>query len=94
MRMGLHSGVARVPFGALGHTTTDASPHSVTLDATMRLAALLQQGAEPDTILVSEATAQLIRGDVHLEDRGWVEHPGHMEPVRAYQVMAPILPER
>ncbi|MBI4640701.1 MAG: AAA family ATPase [Candidatus Tectomicrobia bacterium] len=82
VRMGLNTGLVvvgkigdnlRMDYTAVGDTTN--------------IAARLQQMAEPGTILISEATARLIRGYMRLESRGFVEVRGKSEPVMVYKVL-------
>src|SRR5262249_14400404 len=53
---------------------------------TTHLAARLQQLAEPDTIMVSDATARLVLGYVRLEPLGQVEVRGRSTPVAIYRI--------
>ena len=87
-RMGLNSGLVvvgsigdnlRMDYSAIGDTTN--------------LAARLQQGAEPDTIWVSESTSRLVQGSVRLEALAPVEVKGKTEPVTPYKVIG-TLPRR
>jgi adenylate cyclase len=54
-----------------------------TVQGTMRLQAL----AEPGTILVSDATLQLLRGAMRSEAYGLVRIPGHATPLMTYTVL-------
>ncbi len=54
---------------------------------TTNLAARLQQMAEPDTILLSEATSRLVRGYVHLTPGQSVSVKGKAESVMVYKVL-------
>ena len=87
-RMGLNSGLVvvgsigdnlRMDYSAIGDTTN--------------LAARLQQGAEPDTILVSESTSRLVQGYIRLEPLPPIEVKGKTEPVSIYKVIG-TLPRR
>ncbi len=60
---------------------------------TTNVAARLQQIAEPGMILVSEATARLVRSDVRLEPVGALSLKGKSEPVNAYRAIA-LAPRR
>ena len=87
-RMGLNSGLVvvgsigdnlRMDYSAIGDTTN--------------LAARLQQGAEPDTIWVSESTSRLVQGHIRLEPLQPIEVKGKTEPVSIYKVIG-TLPRR
>jgi class 3 adenylate cyclase/predicted ATPase len=87
-RMGLNSGLVvvgsigdnlRMDYSAIGDTTN--------------LAARLQQGAEPDTIWVSESTSRLVQGAIRLEPLPPIEVKGKTEPVPIYKVIG-TLPKR
>jgi tetratricopeptide (TPR) repeat protein len=87
-RIGLNSGLVvvgsigdnlRMDYSAIGDTTN--------------LAARLQQGAEPDTILVSESTCRLVQGAIRLEPLPPIEVKGKTEPVSIYKVIG-TLPRR
>ena len=87
-RMGLNSGLVvvgsigdnlRMDYSAIGNTTN--------------LAARLQQGAEPDTIWVSESTSRLVQGAIRLEPLPPIEVKGKTEPVPIYKVVG-TLPRR
>ena len=87
-RMGLNSGLVvvgsigdnlRMDYSAIGDTTN--------------LAARLQQGAEPDTIVVSESTSRLVQGYIRLEPLPPIEVKGKTEPVSIYKVVG-TLPRR
>jgi len=54
---------------------------------TTNLAARLQQAAESDTILVSEATSRLVRGFIRLEALAPVQVKGKTAPVTLYKVL-------
>ena len=86
--MGLNSGIVvvgsigdnlRMDYSAIGDTTN--------------LAARLQQGAEPDTVLVSESTSRLVQGYIRLEPVPPIEVKGKTEPVSIYKVVG-TLPRR
>src|SRR6266446_8837732 len=86
--MGLNSGLVvvgsigdnlRMDYSAIGDTTN--------------LAARLQQGAEPETILVSESTSRLVQGFIRLEPLPPIEVKGKTEPVPIYKVIS-TLPRR
>jgi class 3 adenylate cyclase/tetratricopeptide (TPR) repeat protein len=76
VRMGLHTGFVVV--GAIGD---NLRMDYTAVGDTTHLAARLQQLAEPDAILASEATWRLVEGYVHGERVGPVEVKGRSEPV-------------
>jgi class 3 adenylate cyclase/tetratricopeptide (TPR) repeat protein len=84
VRMGLNTGFVVV--GAIGD---DLRMDYTAVGDTTNLAARLQQLAEPGRILVSEATARVVRGDVVLEPIGPLEIRGKSVPVHASRVMGP-----
>jgi class 3 adenylate cyclase/tetratricopeptide (TPR) repeat protein len=82
VRMGLNTGLVvvgrigdnlRMDYTAVGETT--------------HLAARLQQLAEPGTIVVSDAVAQLVQREVRLEARPPVRVKGKADPVRVHRVL-------
>jgi len=81
VRIGVHTGTALV--GTLGDAR--ALDYTAVGDTT-NVAARLQGLAEPDGILVSEATARLVAGYVGLEAAGTVAMRGRTRPVTAHRV--------
>ncbi|HYB42513.1 MAG TPA: adenylate/guanylate cyclase domain-containing protein, partial [Candidatus Methylomirabilis sp.] len=81
VRMGLHSGFVVV--GAIGD---NLRMDYTAVGDTTNLAARLQQMAAPGGILISDATARLVEGYVHLESRGGVEIRGKSERVVVHAV--------
>src|SRR5256885_311531 len=84
-RMGLNSGLVvvgsigdnlRMDYSAIGDTTN--------------LAARLQQGAAPDTIVVGESTSRLVRGFIRLEPFQPIEVKGKTEPVPIFTVLGTL----
>jgi class 3 adenylate cyclase/tetratricopeptide (TPR) repeat protein len=82
IRLGLNTGLVvvggigdnlRMDYTAVGDTTN--------------LAARLQQRAEPGTILLSDATARLVWGEVRVEAMGPVQVKGKREPVAVYKLL-------
>jgi class 3 adenylate cyclase/tetratricopeptide (TPR) repeat protein len=84
LRLGLHTGFVVV--GAIGD---NLRMDYTAVGDTTHLAARLQQIAEPGAILVSEATARLVRGYVSLEPRGSVPVRGLSAPVTIHAVTGP-----
>ncbi|HEU5321736.1 MAG TPA: adenylate/guanylate cyclase domain-containing protein, partial [Methylomirabilota bacterium] len=76
VRMGLNTGLVVV--GAIGD---NLRMDYTAVGDTTNVAARLQQAAEPGHILVSEATARLVRGDVRLLPAGALAVKGKSEPV-------------
>ncbi|MGH7276640.1 MAG: ATP-binding protein, partial [Candidatus Rokuibacteriota bacterium] len=81
LRMGLHTGFVVV--GAIGD---NLRMDYTAVGDTTHLAARLQQLAEPGTIVVSDATARLVRGYARLEPLGPVEVRGRSAPVEVHRV--------
>jgi class 3 adenylate cyclase/tetratricopeptide (TPR) repeat protein len=76
LRMGLHTGFVVV--GAIGD---NLRMDYTAVGDTTHLAARLQQLAAPGTIVISDATARLVRGYVQLEPQEDVEVRGRSRPV-------------
>jgi class 3 adenylate cyclase len=82
VRQGLHTG--RILLGSLGDE--GRLTYTAVGDTTQRAAGLAQQAA-PDVILVSEATARLVHGEVRLEACPSIPRLGPTAPSPAYQVL-------
>src|SRR2546427_143423 len=82
LRLGLHTGFVVV--GAIGN---NLRMDYTAVGDTTHLAARLQQMAEPGAIVISEATARLVRGYVALDTRGEVEVRGRSAPVPIHLVL-------
>ncbi len=83
-RVGIHSGpvvVADVGSGAKKET--------LALGDTVNVAARLEGFAEPDTVVISDATLRLVAGLFATEDRGVPALKGIAEPIRAHRVIEP-----
>jgi len=81
LRMALSTGrVAVRPIGAGAERRLSA------VGETTRVAGLLQQQAEPGTILIGPATARMVTGYVRLVELGPVALPGMDGPVEAFRV--------
>lgn len=83
LRIGLHTGPVIV-----GSLEENAHMPYTTVGETTQLADRLQQCAEPGTILASDATVQLVQGEVRVKDWGRVDSPGKTDAVLAYRVVA------
>ncbi|MBI4790196.1 MAG: AAA family ATPase, partial [Chloroflexi bacterium] len=83
MRVGLNTGLVVV-----GNIGTDMHMEYLAVGDTVNLAARLQSAAEPNTILVSENTARLVKHAFDLEFRGTLELKGKTEPVPTHRVVA------
>jgi class 3 adenylate cyclase/tetratricopeptide (TPR) repeat protein len=79
VRVGIHTGVVVV--GAIG-----AEARQLALGATPNLAARIQQEAEPDTVVISDASQKLVFGFFHVTDLGSRTMRGVSQPVRLYRV--------
>jgi class 3 adenylate cyclase/tetratricopeptide (TPR) repeat protein len=82
VRMGLHTGFVVV--GAIGD---NLRMDYTAVGDTTNLAARLQQVADPGAIVMSEATARLVEGDVEVESLGPVRLKGRSEPVSILKVV-------
>jgi predicted ATPase len=82
VRIGIHTGLVVV--GTMG--SGDRHEH-LALGDTPNLAARLQSLAEPDTVVISAATARLVHGYFVCEDRGAHVLKGLDTPVRVSQVV-------
>ena len=82
LRFGLHTGFVVV--GAIGD---NLRMDYTAVGDTTHLAARLQQMAEPGAIVISDTTAQLVRGYVQLETQGPVEIRGRSAPMSVHLVV-------
>jgi class 3 adenylate cyclase len=83
-RVGIHTGTVVV-----SEMGSAAKPETLALGDTLNVAARLEAFAEPDTVVISEATLRLIAGLFTTEDRGTPELKGIKEAIRVYQVGQP-----
>jgi class 3 adenylate cyclase/tetratricopeptide (TPR) repeat protein len=84
VRVGIHTGPAVV--GELG---SGESHETLAVGETANLTARIQSAAEPDTVLVSDATLRLVRGIFVTTDVGRHELKGVRRPVRLHRVLRP-----
>src|SRR3954454_23348084 len=70
-----------------GEVVTGTAERLATGDA-VNIAARLQQAAEPDEVLIGQATEELVRGAVEVEPLEPIEMKGKAESVRAYRLVA------
>src|SRR5437868_700688 len=82
VRMGLNTGLVVV--GSIGH---NLRMDYTAVGDTTNVAARLQQAAAPGEILISEATARLVRGELRLLPAGALTVKGKSDPVTAYKVV-------
>jgi class 3 adenylate cyclase/predicted ATPase len=83
VRLGIHTGLVVV--GQMGGS---GRQETLALGETPNVAARLQALAEPDTVVISEATHRLVRGVFESKDLGLHVIKGMSEPVRAYRIFA------
>jgi class 3 adenylate cyclase len=84
VRVGIHTGPVVV-----GEMGSGAKPEMLALGDTLNVAARLEGFAEPDTLVMSDATLRLVAGLFVTEDRGTPALKGISEPVRVYRVIQP-----
>ena len=82
VRIGLNTGLVIV-----GRIGDELQTDYTAIGDTANVAARLEQGADPGTIVASEATARLVAGYVRVEPFGDVQVRGRHEPVTAYRVL-------
>lgn len=92
IRVGIHTGMVVV--GAVG-----SAEHReyLAVGDTVNLAARIQSAAQPGRVLLSDATARLLRDAFELLDLGEINLKGKTDPVRVFEVMhsrATIMNER
>src|SRR5512145_1048800 len=88
VRIGLNTGVVVV--GSIGD---NLRMDYTAVGDTTNVAARLQQAAAPGEIVIAEATARLVRGDVRLAGAGALSVKGKSDPVIAYRVLG-LAPRR
>jgi hypothetical protein len=84
MRIGINTGPVVVR--AVGD---DLHMEYLAIGDSVNLAARLQTDTQPGTVLISEATAQLVKASFDLQDKGQIEVKGKAEAVQVYEVTAP-----
>jgi class 3 adenylate cyclase/predicted ATPase len=82
VRLGIHTGLVVV--GAIG---SGGRQEQLALGETPNIAARLQGLAEPDTVVISEATAHLIHGYFVYQPLGAPALKGVTQPLQVYRVM-------
>src|SRR5215510_2360666 len=82
LRLGLHTGLVVV--GAMGG---GGRQEQLALGETPNVAARIQGLAEPNTLLISEATYRLIQGYFACQDLGAQTLRGVAEPITVYQIL-------
>ena len=81
MRIGINTGLAVV-----GQVQAGADANVTVLGDTVNLASRLQSLAEPETVLLSEATQRLVQGLVEIEFAGEHSIKGKAETQKAYRL--------
>jgi predicted ATPase len=82
VRLGIHTGL--VVIGALGEA---GRQEQLALGETPNLAARIQGLAQPNTLVISDATARLVQGYFACQDLGAQALRGVIESLRVYQVL-------
>jgi class 3 adenylate cyclase/predicted ATPase len=88
VRVGINSGQTAVGLVGAG------DPQAVALGDTTNVAARLQSAARPGTVVAGEATANRLTSRFVLEDLGGVTVKGRTEPVPAWRLVGPRVPDR
>ena len=83
MRVGVNTGLVVV-----GNIGTDMHMEYLAVGDTVNLTARLQSAAEPNTLVISENSARLVKYAFDLEFRGTLDLKGKAEPVPAFRVVA------
>ncbi|MBW2389652.1 MAG: AAA family ATPase, partial [Deltaproteobacteria bacterium] len=83
-RIGVHSGPV-----VIGEMGGGEKKETLALGDTPNIAARLEGFAEPDTVVISDATLQLVAGLFVTEDRGTPDRKGIEEPIRVHRVLQP-----
>src|SRR5205823_15032611 len=81
LRMALNTGLV-----AVRHIGSGPERRLSAVGETTTVAGILQQQAEPGTILIGPATARMVTGYMRLEDLGPLQLPGTGGPVHAFRV--------
>jgi class 3 adenylate cyclase/predicted ATPase/tRNA A37 threonylcarbamoyladenosine biosynthesis protein TsaE len=89
IRVGIHTGLVVV-----GEMGSGRHHEHLALGNTPNIAARLQDRAEPDTVIISEATFRLVRGHFAVEPLGPQSLRGVAEPVEVYRVAGENVDER
>ncbi len=84
VRVGIHTGPVVV-----GEMGGGQKGQALALGDTLNVAARLEAFAEPDTVVMSDATLRLVAGLFVTEDRGTPALKGISAPIRAYRVLQP-----
>ena len=82
VRLGIHTGLVVV-----GEMGGEGRQEQLALGETPNVAARIQGLADPDTIIMSGATSQLVQGYFHCEDLGKQNLRGVAQPINVYRVL-------
>ena len=83
MRIGIHTGPVVV-----GQMGADESGEFIAMGATPNIAARLQENADRDSVLISDATYHLVHEHFDCEPRTHLELSGVSEPIDAYRIVS------
>lgn len=82
VRIGLNTGTVVV-----GHVGSDLKYEYTAMGDAVNLAARLQAAAQPNTVLISDATQRFIAAEFECRDRGTLAVKGKAAPVRVFEVL-------
>src|SRR5262245_60449773 len=83
VRVGINTGLV-----VIDQVGSDLRIEFTAMGDAVKVAARMEQTAQPGTVQVSGATHRLIRSQFEFEDLGGIQVKGKDEPVRAYRVLA------
>ena len=82
IRIGINSG-----FCTVGNFGNEKRLDYTVMGRSVNLASRLETAAKPSSILISESTYELVKGDIDLDDAGSFELKGIHNKVKTYEVM-------
>jgi class 3 adenylate cyclase len=82
IRIGINSG-----FSTVGNFGNEKRLDYTVIGRSVNLASRLETAAKPSSILISESTYELVKGDINLDDAGEFELKGIHDKVKTYEVI-------